>query len=192
MEGLADILTQDPVGVGHRIKGDRAQLGGVRFAVCVKDAFVGGDVDDLADDIAILVVFEITAFQGQRQLVEQRGVHLAAFGHMPAGLCELVGRIVARDHPHIVAGSHLVGGGKADGEGFPFLNVVGGLVPGAQAEHHLVAVVQPAPGRVHCVGGAVGVIGAYNQHRQRIQPGLFAKIFAHNRQLLFCVIIRTL
>src|SRR5699024_12736250 len=50
----------------------------------------------------------------------------------------LVGGIVARDHPHIVAGNYLVGGGKADGEGFPFLNVVGGLVPGAQAEHHLV------------------------------------------------------
>ena len=76
------------------------------------------------------------------------------------------------------------GVGKADSECASGLNVSGGLVAGAQAKHHFVGIVQAAPGSVHGVGSAVFIIGANNQHRQGIKPGLGSEIFTHSKHSL--------
>ena len=136
------------------------------------------------DDVAVLVHLEQPALQRHRQLVDERRVHRAGLAGVEAGLLHLGRLAVARDHPHIVGGDGVGRVGKADGEILPGQDVGRSVVVFAEAEHHLAGVVQAAPGRVHGVGGAVGVIGAHDQHRQRVEPGLCAKICPHRKSLL--------
>ena len=78
---------------------------------------------------------------------------------------------------------------KTDGKSASCLDILSGPVAGAQAEDHLIGIVQSAPGSVHGIGSAVFIVGADDQHRQWIKPGFCPKILTHNTTsslLYFC------
>ena len=78
------------------------KFGKVNAAVRVQNALISTDIDNPADDVAILGDFEQLALHGDRQLVNQRRVHKRASGRVKTGFFHLLGLAVGRDHAHIV------------------------------------------------------------------------------------------
>lgn len=145
-----------------------------------EDALVGRDVDDAADQVAARgVVGEQLALERHRQLVDQRGVDVRRARGVESRPGELVGNLVARYEPRVIAGRDLVGGGHADGEGPRREDVFRGFVPGGEAETDRLVGEHPAPRGIHDVGHPLLVVGRHDQHRHREEPAFRSEILSH-------------
>ena len=132
------------------------------MTVFIQCGFIGTDVDDLADNVAVRRLFNKAAFQCNRQFLNDRGVDKLTLFRGKARLFHLVRRVVGGDKAHIIAGLHLRQCTEADGKRAVFEDVLGGLVTRAQAEDDLIGIVQTAPCGVHGIGVAVAVIAAHD------------------------------
>ena len=102
---------------------------------------------------------------------------------MEAGPGEFVGKAVAGDDAHIVAGHQLLGRGHGDGEGLGVQDVGGGLVVFADAQGDLVDLADAAPGGVHAVGDPVGAVGGQDEDGLGIADGIGTEVFTHGNYL---------
>ena len=101
---------------------------------------------------------------------------------MPAGTLDLVGGVEARGEADVVGGDKILDVGDTDGEGAACEDVGGGLVVVADADRDLALLADAAPGGVHSVGYAGGVIGANDKHGHRIKGGFCSDVLSH----IFC------
>ena len=133
-ESVAHLFPQLPIGAVDGVKDDGLQFFRIDHVVCPQHGFVCAYVDDLPHHPAgFRVIAYQPAFHRHGQLLDQGRVHKFRPGGMPTRLLQLIGRLVAGFHPHIVAGCHLFCGSHAHGKGLAGQDVGGGLVPGADA-----------------------------------------------------------
>ena len=154
----------------RRFKGNGMKFGKVNAAVRTQNVFFRAHIYNLSDDIPVLIDLEEAALQRHRKLVNQGSVHIFALRHMKARFFHLIGFIMSGNHAHIISRDHMRGIRKADGKCPSLLNIFGCLMSCTEAEHHLVGVVQAAPGSVHGISRSVFVEGCDNQNRQRVKP----------------------
>ena len=95
-------------------------------------------------------------------------------------LSEFVRFLSAGDDAHIVAGSQHRSGGHRHSKGLPGHQVFGGLVGGIHTDGDLRFLADAAPGGVHGVGGAVGVVGGDDVHRHGVAHGLGSEVLSHD------------
>ena len=173
MEGLAHLFAQHQVVVVHGVIGNGPELGNIHLAAVAQDGFIGGNIDDLAHQAAgFRIIGDDLALQCHGKLVDEGRVHKFGFDSMEAGFGELIRLLIAADDAHIVAGGYPFCGGHGHGEGLPGDQILGGLVGGVHADGDLPILADAAPGGVHGIGGAVGVVGADDVDRHRVTHGL--------------------
>ena len=96
------------------VETDGFHLRGVRLAVR-KRRFLDRAVDDLANDIAVILVHrDEFAFKDKRQLIDDRRIHKLALHDGETALRHLVGRLVAAHDAKVVA--RLDGVRRAEGD----------------------------------------------------------------------------
>ena len=165
----------------HGIVGDGLEFRYIQLAVLSQNGFVRAHIDDLAHQPAgVGIVGDQPAFQCHGQLVNERCVHKQGFGGVKTSLGELVRFFVAADDAHIVTGCRVFGSCHGYGEGFPCQEILGGLVVGIYADGDLLFLADAAPGGIHGVGGAVGIVSADDVHGHGITHRLGAEILSHS------------
>ena len=155
------------------------------MTVRVQHALIHADVDDFAHQAAGFgVIADQLAFQRDGQLGNQGRVHEGGFFGVEASLAKLIRLLVARYQTYIIARGHVLRIRHADGKGTARQDILGGLVPSADAHGNLLILADAAPRGVHGVGHAVFIISGQDEHRLRIAKGLCAKALSHMNNLL--------
>lgn len=94
LEGIADHVSQLPVGIVNRLEGNGLELVRVDLPVLAQNPVIGADVHDLADDVSFLGSVQEFTFQGHGELVNDGGIYELAFPGMQAGFFQLVRHLV--------------------------------------------------------------------------------------------------
>ena len=175
------------VGAVRRLERDGTEFRKIDAAVRAENAFIDADVDDSADDVAVLVDPDQLALERDRQLVDQRRVDKFALCDVEAGLFHLLRLRIGGDHAHVVGGDDVRRIRKADRKGALLADVRRGSVACAQAELHLVGVIEAAPRGVHRIRGAVRIVGGDDQHRQRVEPRFHTKTLSHSKHSFYSI-----
>ena len=186
-EGAAHLFAEHMVGAVRRLERDGTEFCKIDAAVRDENAFIDADVDDSADDVAVLVDPDQLALERDRQLVDQRRVDKFALCDVEAGLFHLLRLRIGGDHAHVVGGDDVRRIRKADRKGALLADVRRGSVACAQAELHLVGVIEAAPRGVHRVRGAVRIVGGDDQHRQRVEPRFHTKTLSHSKHSFYSI-----
>ena len=130
MERLSHALGNFVVTVGVGVKCDGIDLRHINFSVH-HNAFIGSDIDHLADDAAsvfIVLILDEPALQADRELVDDRGIYAFGFAGSQTAAGKFIGNFIAGLYAEIVC-FHYVGSiGNADGECSPCLDVLYGLM----------------------------------------------------------------
>ena len=92
---------------------------------------------------------------------------------------EFVGDFIPGDDTRIVAGSHLIDRGHADGEGTCCKDIFRGFMPGGETDPDCLIGKHAIPGGIHDIGHALFVVGCHNQYGHRVEPTLRSKVFLH-------------
>ena len=180
-EGVAYFLAHLQVLVVERVEDDGCHLGCIHTARLVERPFVHTDVDDFApQDARLLVVVLQLAFDGHRQFVDERCVDKCRPRGVEAGTGKFVGHAVSRHQAHVVAGRDVCCVSHADGKGPRAQDVLHRLVPGTETQAYFVRFADAAPGCVHGVGGAVFVVGGYDEDGLRLGEGLGPEFLSHD------------
>ena len=145
MEGAAHGFTQHHIGIVEGVEGDRLRLAYIHMAVRVQHALIHADVDDLAYHAAGFgVIADQLAFQRDGQLGNQGRIHEGGFFGVEASLGKLIRLLVARHQTHIIARGHVLRIRHADGKGTARQDILGGLVPSADAHGNLLILADAA------------------------------------------------
>lgn len=178
-EGFSHRISKREIIVIYAVVAYGGKLFYVDSSALVKHALTGGYINDLANANSVLIEFKKPTLYRHRKLVKQRCVYVLALYRVKACYGKLAWIIVRRNDANVVGGNDGALGGKADGEGAAFSDVIGGLVIIGKTNHYLISVVNTAPRGVHSIGSSMLIVRANNKHRHRIQPGLRSKILSH-------------
>jgi len=167
-EGLPQERADPVVPLAGRVVDQGGDPHDLRDAVLTKHLRVGLDVDDLADELVVeaeLDHLQQAALQHHGKFGGVGGVHQLAFHLGEPGGAELV-TALPRGDPHEVRLCHAPLDGHGNGEGPTGGDGGVGVARLAQGDGDAggIGAADAAPGGVHQVGLAVGVVAADHQH----------------------------
>lgn len=170
--GSAQLFAGAAVGALGGLEDEAVRLVRVDLAVSADDRFICQGIHDLADDAeagdAVLQLQHL-AFEGHRELLKDRGIHIFALHGVEAAPGHLVRHVVPGDGAHIVRLGGMGAVRHSQREGHALGHIVRREMALLQIERHLVEVAEAAPGHGHGVRRAVVIVRADHEGRHGIE-----------------------
>ena len=111
---------------------------------------------------------------------------------MPPRTGDLIRNFVSGDNTHIIASDQLGQGAHAHCEGFPFPEILDGLVAFAQIHSNLLIIRDSTPSGIHSRGNIILAVSGDDQHRLGICVGLRPEILSCHSVIIYRSLITSL